>query len=68
MTITPVRAFTVDVEEDGEVFPQFCWDCPQCGETNEATDQFVWKNGRYEQRNLECCDYCDLDDVQLFKG
>lgn len=65
---TEVRAYVVDLEDDdGEIYQQFLWDCPQCGNTNECPDNFIKKNNRYEYRHLHWCEFCDEDEVLLYK-
>lgn len=65
-----VKVQTMDEIEKltNKVRPVFYWICPKCYETNDVSDdQFAWKNNRWEQRHLSDCDFCDLEDVQLYK-
>lgn len=53
-------------ERNGREYTVNGWDCPDCDALNECKDDFLWRNSRYEYRDLKTCKECGIE-VQLIK-
>lgn len=60
MSENKIRASRLE-DEDGLGY--FAFDCPKCGETNEVSDDFKWKQGCYQMTWF--CEFCDADDLVI---